>query len=264
MKKYEDRIPHSRLVDTFIILICLGLLVLSLRSSGASSAQMKAFRSQERDAALEAKELRKKNQTQAFKVVRFDRVGQDVELTLRNEYDKNITAFAISPVDLRYGVRVDLIDSYEPIVPRATYVKRLTLPDSKATELSITVRCVVFQDGTSDGDIELTKAILDNRLGEKTQMQRIIALLDSTLKSPGANLSTAFDSLKARIKDLPIDSEQGASVYFRGGMHSAKGNAIRHLEKLELRHQQDGDNDLSQQLTEMRDNHERRIAKRRY
>lgn len=242
--------------------VCLIFLAAIVWSSGASSSQLQGGHPKEMNASSKDREIKVKNRTRAFKVVGIERTGQDIKLNLRNDYDKNITAFAISPVNHRYLVRVDLVDSDEVIAPQASYAKEFTLPDSQTNDAIIIIRSVVFQDGTSDGDAEISGRILDNRLGERTQMQRVAALLDETLKSPNAKLPKELYNLKARIRDLPTDSEQGVSVYFRGGLHSAKENAIRYVENIEQRRSQDKNNDLSQKLREMKSTYYAKIAKR--
>lgn len=262
MKKHKRSILASRIMITSAGFICLIFLAAIVWSSGASSSQTQGGISKQIDSRLEEKEIKVQNRTNSFKVVGLEKNGQDVKLNLRNDYDKSITAFAISPINHRYLVRVDLIDSDEIIIPHSSYTKELTLPDSQVKETIIIIRSVVFQDGTSDGDLEISERILDNRLGERTQMQRVAELLDKTLKSPNAKLPMELNSLKARIKDLPTDSEPGVSAYFRGGLHSAKENAMRYIESIEFRQSQDGNNDLSQELREMKSKYYARIAKR--
>ena len=261
MKKHKHSFLASRIMISSAGFTCLVFLAAIAWSSGASS-QMQGQRFQDRNVGLGAKGIKIKNRTKAFQVIGVETSGQEVILNFRNDYDKNITAFALSPVNHRYLLRVDLIDSDEVIAPQASYTKELTLPDSQTDEATIIIRSVVFEDGTADGDLEISGRILDNRLGERVQMQRVAELLNDALKLPGPKLPKAFDSLKARIRDLPTDSDQPVSTYYRAGLHSAKENAIRHVESIEEHQPQALINDLSQELRAMKDRYNVRIAKR--
>lgn len=243
----------------FIYLVFLAILS---GPSGASSQRVHEFRSQETNIGQVEKELNVINQTQALTVVNVESNGRNVKMNLRNDYEKTITAFAISPVNNRYLVRVDFIDSDEAIAPQAHYLKEFTLPDSKASRATIVIRSVVFEDGTSDGDVGVSRRIIDNRLGETRQMQRIVALLDNTFKSTKETLAKSVANLKANLENLPTISEQGVSVYFQGGLHSAKQNALKDIENLKHRLQQAENEDLLHGLREIKDRYERRLAKR--
>lgn len=268
MTKDRTLINYQRLI--ILVTICCGVFFLGL--GGLPSSEGSGQKAKRQENYL----LAVKNDTQAFKVVELETTGpQRVRVTFRNDYAKDITAFVISPsknknTSNRYDFA--LSETNDGIAPGATYSLEVFLdgllsrpaeePDQTAPEeLTLFIRAVVLQDDTGDGDLNFVRRVLDSRLGHKKQIERTLALLQLTLNSDYAGLSTACDNLKSRIANLPSHHEQGASVYYSEGLHNGKENAIRHLQQVEEMRKHIPYIDLREQLIKMKERYERKVRK---
>ena len=259
MTKHKSLILRFSLIAITLILSCGFLLMGTMRSTTSSKVAAQ-------NSPREVK-IRVKNLTQSFNLVSLERKpGQVVQLTLRNDYPKSITAFALSPRNDRYVQRPDFLFSDDVINPNQTHVETCTIPEladrsSEMIEVIITIRAVVFDDGTSDGDRKMVDRIKDTRLGKKIQTQRIIALLRNALNSSSLEPQKALSGLLTRIRGLSISQQQGLSVFVKGGLHNAKEKAILELQAIELRQMQDGYRHIQPELASIIDRYERILAK---
>lgn len=162
---------------------------------------------------------RVQNNTHSFELTQarqnLDVDGEGVELSLRNGYDKNITAWAVSvngllsTMDFVYSEGEDRIG----IVPEAVYTSMFGYVRSvnhhavaARQGLDINVLAVVFDDKSSDGDQKLVAGIFDWRRKSKQRLTRIVDLLNRDLNSPGTIDETAFDGLRSRLSSLAAPS----------------------------------------------------------
>lgn len=139
--------------------------------------------------------------------------GRRVELSLRNGYEKNITAWAVSvngllnTMDFVYSEGEDRIG----IIPEAVYTTTFGYAQNHHAvaarqDLDIKVLAVVFDDKSGDGDQQLVAGLLDWRRKSKERLTRIVALLDRDLNSLGAIDDTAFNGVKSRLSSLAVSS----------------------------------------------------------
>src|SRR6185369_17584646 len=155
------------------------------------------------------------NRTQSFEVAQvIPIVGENgaVGLSLRNRYNKNITACSVSvngsitEVDFAFSE----LEDQRGLSPESVYEQKYSFArrvnkSAARQNLDISILAVVFDDKTGDGDPKFVTEILDTRLGSKIQLTRIIALLNDALNLPRVPYE-AVDTLKARISSLPVDS----------------------------------------------------------
>jgi hypothetical protein len=179
------------------------------------------------------------NKTQYFEVteVNCDLCPRIVELSLRNGYVKNITAYAVSvngfvsAQDFRYSDGEDQIG----ISPNAVFsayagVSRSGNPDIAARQgLNITVLAVIFDDKTSDGDPKIVTHILDTRQGSKIQLERVIGLVNKTLQSKAEMYDSDIDQLKIEISSLSTASRNPTEL---AQLRSEKDSALWRLNRI--------------------------------
>jgi hypothetical protein len=67
------------------------------------------------------------------------------------------------------------------------------------------ISCVVFADGTYEGDAGAAASVLAPKLGEKIQLTRILTLLRSETSAERAALSQAVDRLPVEISSDDFD-----------------------------------------------------------
>ena len=137
------------------------------------------------------------------------------KLTLHNLSDKNITAFEINIVDgnkvvvssRRYGpdglpiIKAGgLYESGEPLLTRAQQTAAgygPSVPDSQQTVIS----CVVFEDGSYEGDAESAAELRAMTLGRKLALERLLqvfATLNRTVP-PAQELSAQVNWFRRRV-----------------------------------------------------------------
>lgn len=249
-----------------LIIMCCGVIFLGANVWTSNGGFTLKVRQQERYL------LAVRNETKSFNVVGIEKTdSRRVKVTLKNDYAKKITAFVISPgKDKNTAIRYDfaLSESDDGIVPGATYTTEVMLsgptvePDQSAPEqLTLYVRAVILQDKTSDGDSESVRRALDNRLGHKKQIGRILALLQLALNSPDTDLLSVCANLKSKIANLPVHSERGVSAYYIAGLHNAKENAIRYIQQLEERQKIAPHTYLREELIKIKERHERNVSR---
>ena len=167
---------------------------------------------------MESFSPRVQNKTRAFEVTRarrnLDIDGAGPELSLRNGYDKNITAFAVSVNGLIGQIDFVYCDSEgeagPPIAPGAVSTRgfgnvRRSVNTAAEPEYDIRVLAVVFDDKTSDGDEKAVASILYNRLRTKRLITGILDVLDGDLNSLLTVDENVLDELSARISHLSSD-----------------------------------------------------------
>jgi hypothetical protein len=159
-----------------LLFVSGGILVTALflrggRWDGASEATAANY--------VQGKRVVVKNLTQKFQVVEFkteqERDGQRVYLKLKNGYDKNITAYAYSADGAFH--QTDKWGAEMPekriIRPGETVSEEIKLfAPTSIEKADITIRAVVFEDLSSDGDKKEVEHTFAKRQGLKEQMKR--------------------------------------------------------------------------------------------
>jgi hypothetical protein len=169
---------------------------------------------------------------------------------LQNVSPKPITALAVAfggPVGGR-GHRVDCLESPVGVcvVPGASYA----LSQADASEHTLAINAVIFEDGTGDGVRGEIDAIRFTRLGSMLETERIRGLLDAA----GTDLATlpaklgglpqspeaAFPGLEqVKLPGVTLDrirtADSASRVAFLSGVRSAREEATRRLAEFQQR-----------------------------
>lgn len=198
-----------------------------------------------------------RNFTENLKVVNLEvaRDGRHVRLTLRNNHSKTITAFTLGE-DRRHST-IDLIDTDKVFAPGAERVEEYDLPQTQ--EPIIIIQAVVFDDKSAEGNPEFIKKITESRLGEKTQLNLIIPLLESILNAPDAQLGRALETNQSRILQLH-DMPESGSLEFRYALKNAKRLVLHHLEELKQTLQDEGTERFRQYLLMLKERYQRKSS----
>ena len=160
------------------------------------------------------------NKITAVEVISLVPTDHGYDLVLRNVSLKNINGYSVALKSGAYTT-VDLTVGERVIGPGGQFTVRLR---AEATEPSI--RYVVFDDDTGEGDTSAIAELLDRRAGRREQLNRIVPLLNS------AAVSANVDQLKTDLQSLPEEAA-GRSVYFGLGMKNAKEDALLEVRKLD-------------------------------
>jgi hypothetical protein len=190
-----------------------------------------------------------------------------VQLSLRNGYDKPITAFVVSPGGSHFII-TEFIGTDKLIAPGASYVQEYTLPtqvdkpnQTSIREHVITVLAVVFEDKTGEGNTNIIKGILDKRSAEKLQIDRILPLLTGLLRASEENVRGSLETARVRLGELPEKKEETDSSDVRSGLHNVKERALRQINELEELRKERGDAMFLSALRLMKEQYEQKRAK---
>lgn len=217
-------VPVITLVSTFALFLGMGA---AARKSG------NAPRKQDGTPQIQSITPRVQNKTRSFELtqVKDNRAVDEggPTLSLRNGYDKNITACAVSVNGLIGQIDFVYSDGQDQsgIAPGAVYTRRFSYarsvnPAVAARQgLDINVLAVVFDDRSGDGDEKAVAGILEQRLRSKRLLTRIVDLLDEDLNSLRTIDDTLFDELRSRISSLSSDP----------GDASDKNDVLRRLDQ---------------------------------
>lgn len=163
------------------------------------------------------------NKTRSFQVTRARRnldIEAGPELSLRNGYEKNITAFAVSVnglitmSDFAYSENVD----HRTIAAGAVYTSgfgtvrgRVNSPTAQ-DDFDIKVLAVLFDDKTSDGDDKGVVFLRDHRRKSKRILTSIIDLLNERLDPPQTIDDLGITDLKSRISSLSDNPDDASDI----------------------------------------------------
>jgi hypothetical protein len=163
------------------------------------------------------------NKTKSVEIISLVPTDRGNDLLLRNITSKNITGYSVAfkngastTVDLTVGERV--------IGPGDQFT--VHLPES-VEMLQPSIRYVIFDDDTGDGDATAILELQDRRAGRREQLRRIVSMLNT------ATVSANLEQLKTDLESLPEDTAAGRSVYFTLGLRNAKEDALLEVGKLD-------------------------------
>jgi hypothetical protein len=222
MLQFRTSLPSLRVVIIALVSVCV--LVLGI---GAARKSGNGPRKQDGTLHMQSITPRVQNKTRSFELTRARR-NRDIdvagpELSLRNGYDKNITAFAVSVNGLI--VSPDFVysesEDWRSIAPGAVYTSGVGyavrsvnpgVPVAAPRDFDINVLAVVFDDGSSDGDENAVASILFRRLQSKRILTHIIDLLDDDPNPFQTMDDTVLNELRSRISSLSSDPADASDI----------------------------------------------------
>lgn len=171
------------------------------------------------------------NNTAAIKVVSVTPGQNGHELRLKNVSTKNITGYSVG-VENAYrtsdlSVGEHMISPGEEIT---TQVPQIRSPSGaqNATRGPLTIRFVIFDDDSSEGDDIGAQELRDIRTGRREQLNRIVVLLNA------ATRSLDLTQLESQLRALPTESlKTDRSFNVARGRLAAKQDVQLELSKLD-------------------------------
>lgn len=202
--------------STRTLVVTLAAICLVVLGIGAARKEENGPRKQTAIPRIESFSPRVQNETRSFEIIQARRNANSnggPELSLRNGYDKAITAFAVSvngligAVDLLYSEAQD----DRAIVPGSVYTRwfgtlhrSLNSAPAAREELDIKILAVVFDDRSSEGEGRAIAGILYDRNKSKRLLTRIEDLFSEEISSQTVDESL-FGVLRSRIASLSND-----------------------------------------------------------
>jgi hypothetical protein len=192
------------------------------------------------------------NKTSGFQIVHAERVGDEMALSVKNNYTQTITAFVLK-VGNGFRITEDFATAESTdevgIQPQRTFARKYPLPSNQASE-TVTLEAVVLDDKSGDGDAAVFEDIRDTRLGQAVQIRRALKVFEK-YSSGIANLENLKRELRAEldrpdletleaIKDLhPVStinrkSQQPLSDYVKEGLAAGQADVLRRIDEVKV------------------------------
>ena len=149
-----------------------------------------------------------------------------------------------------------MLGSEYVISPGSTNTGEYEWPSPSRPENGIAVMAAVFEDGTTDGDPEFVKQILDARAGKQAQLARILPILEEafiTLKEAGSNQK--WQTIQLKIAQLP-DCEKRKSFEFCAAFKDEKELALREVKQVEQIKKDRGDDVAQAMISHIKERYE--------
>ncbi len=181
------------------------------------------------------------NKTQSFQVANLElnAAGDAYLLTLQNTSNKNINGYSIG-TGPGSTVDVELTTAERIISPGETTQQRIPVSHLRGSNIldqplnPITIRAVLFDDGTSDGDYKAVAPMKQRRFGAKLQLQRINGILESALAT-GEITPNTLARIEAQVSALTIEPSAGQPSMVKSGLQNAKDDVRSALNELKQR-----------------------------
>jgi hypothetical protein len=152
-----------------------------------------------------------------------------------------------------------MIGSDRVMTPGATRTELCGLPSPTSPDKGIIILAVVYEDGTSDGDLKFIKQIFDVRAGTQAQIARILPIFRDALATPkNMILVQKQEAMKLELEQIPEEEEEGQSFEFRRGLHDEKERAMNNLKQLEEVERERGEDITRKALSLIIDRYEKR------
>ena len=175
------------------------------------------------------------NNTAAIKVISVT-PGQDGhELRLKNVSAKNITGYSVGVENAYRTSDLTVGEHISPGEEITAQVPQIRNPNGaqNATRVPLTIRFVIFDDDSSEGDDIGAQELRDIRSGRLEQLNRIVVLLDA------ATRSLDIAQLDSQLQALPTESlKTDRSFNVARGRLAAKQDVQLELSKLDKKNLQ--------------------------
>lgn len=169
------------------------------------------------------------NETRSLEVVELEREGDSIHLILKNVSSKSITGVQVQLG--RVTIQSEFLGGDETFLAGALHERYYPLQEGMDRE-GINILAAVFDDGSSEGNPEAVRQIKDKRLGEKTQLRRVLPLVQQAIEAPDADAPAALDRLRTDILGLQVERGNGLSDDFSLGLHDRKLLLLQQLDTL--------------------------------
>lgn len=230
--------------------------------------------------------IRVTNKTQAISddgtVVGFD----DIRLKLRNDSNKDITAFVVSIGHFSFKEEYIYSETNKVLAPGEIYSSNIPLPSSLKgrQDQELVIQAVIFADKSNDGNQGVVSEIEEERLGEKLQLQRIFPKLKQALASPEVaqnnlisgqfetEIASALDASEAdTLIELDKLSPQIAaikqwpkgkiSMHIGNGLKTGKESVLHKLQRMKSDQQSQSSSSFREQLNRLTEHYEKVIRR---
>ena len=188
------------------------------------------------------------NKTRNVQILQANRAGNELALSIKNNYAQKITAFVLKVG--RFRITEDFVIAEDPnevgIQPRQAFARSYPLPSDHASE-PVVIQAVVLEDKTGDGDPIIYEDVRDTRLGQAVQIKRALKVLDkyvydtpdvehmrteilAALDSPEPDTIKAIKDIRA-VGTVNRNAQQALSHSVNEGLAAGRSDVLRRIEE---------------------------------
>lgn len=172
------------------------------------------------------KKIQVDNKTQSLEVISAEISEGWVHISLRNNSKKSVDGLQVRVGDA--AVQTEFLGSDITFPAGSVFAERYpTQEDSR--NRGVTILCVVFEDGSSEGQPKYIKQIEDKRLGEMRQTHRALLLIDQALARSNVN-TEALGKLSSAISSLPVKDSDNDNNDIMLGLQDRKALLMSQIE----------------------------------
>jgi hypothetical protein len=172
------------------------------------------------------KKIQVDNKTQSLEVISAETSEGWVHISLRNNSKKSVDGLQVRVGDV--AVQTEFLGTDITFQAGSVFAERYpTQQDSN--NRGVTILCVVFDDGSSEGQPKYIKQIDDTRLGARTQTRRALSLIDQALARSNVNTET-LEKLKTDISSLPVRDNDDDNNDIVAGLQNRRAQLISQIE----------------------------------
>jgi len=158
-----------------------------------------------------------------FPIVREEEQNGRIRLVMRNDYEKEIAAFVFI--------------EHQPDGTRMRSSSGNTIRPGGLREFDygpmknpVELACVLFRDGTADGDPAIVQKMRDGEAGRRAETDRILPLVRAVAALPASEQPAATESLIDELKSHPQEQpDADHNIDYVLGQQAARKAAIREV-----------------------------------
>ena len=150
------------------------------------------------------------NRTRSLEVVKAERSGDQLVLTVRNNYAQPLTGLVVSA---QRGSKASFSYTAQALPPGKTLTESFRLYADRKTH-EVVLLAAFLADCTVDGDPEAVREERAQRRGEREQNEKALALVGKALDSPKFDARKSLDRLE---RDLQALAESAARAPWQEG-----------------------------------------------
>jgi len=157
--------------------------------------------------------IRINNLTRSFEVLSAKKYDGHLNLSLRNNSNKAITAYVFtSRMDpqtvFTFSEDFAFSEVGAVIAPGQDYEKTIGISNTlnRRNEVVLALSAIIFEDNTGEGDPKAIRDIQDDRLGQKIQIMKALPVLDKLLRLSDTALVSYWNKTARQDFEVALDA----------------------------------------------------------
>lgn len=181
---------------------------------------------------LKVEDLRFENDTKGLTIISKEREGDFINLKLRNDYTKTVTAFVVAVAKMTIHTETLTGADYNDVFLPGDIREESYFLQLDVDKLGIKLLAVAFEDGTTDG----TKMFVDNirqyRSGMKMQREHSLALLKGIVNTSSVDLQSSLANLQAQAPQISQEKQRELPYFVRRGLLDEQDRFLRLIQHI--------------------------------